>query len=126
MENGKPKSEYDETYSKIENIFGSEPEEILVEFQSLIDKSHSVLDIGAGQGRNSLFLANSGFSVHAIDPSQIAIQQLERISQKKRFEIKCQCIDFQGLQETEHRYSGILVFGLVQLLDKQSLYEIGA
>lgn len=101
MENVKTESTYDETYARIDTVFGSDPEEILVKFKGLMNTSHPVLDIGAGQGRNALFLANSGFNVHAVDSSPIAIQQLERISRERRLELNCQCCGFQELQKKQ-------------------------
>jgi tellurite methyltransferase len=34
------------------------------------------LDIAAGTGKNSLFLAQKGFTVHAVDISDVAVQQM--------------------------------------------------
>ena len=76
---------YDKTYKEFNNVFGGAPEEILVEFFDKIDKTKFVLDIGGGQGRNSIFLAEKGFQVEAIDTSIIAVETLTEISQKKKF-----------------------------------------
>jgi 2-polyprenyl-3-methyl-5-hydroxy-6-metoxy-1,4-benzoquinol methylase len=54
--------------------FGINPAEI-VERILKYKSSGSVLDIGAGQGRNSLFLAKSGFSVEAIDSSEEGLKK---------------------------------------------------
>lgn len=125
MENNEPiRSDYNETYSKVKNVFGSDPEEILVNYGNLISKSHPVLDIGSGQGRNSCFLASSGFAVHAIDPSQIAIKQLESISRKEGLDIKCQCCGFKEFPKSAQCYSGVLVFGLIQILNKKGVDDL--
>ncbi len=44
---------YDKTYKEIKNVFGSEPEEILKKYYERIEIANPILDIGAGQGRNS-------------------------------------------------------------------------
>ncbi len=67
---------YDKTYTNIKNMFGEEPEKTLIKFINKIDKFKPVLDIGAGQGSNSVYLASNGFSVDAVDPSGVAILKL--------------------------------------------------
>ncbi len=49
--------------------YPGEPSEILKEFFNLAP-GKKALDIGAGNGRNSLFLARQGFSVDAVDISE--------------------------------------------------------
>ncbi|MFQ5902685.1 MAG: class I SAM-dependent methyltransferase, partial [Candidatus Binatia bacterium] len=41
------------------------------------------LDIATGKGRNALFLAERGFSVEAIDISEVALQEARRQAQGK-------------------------------------------
>jgi len=41
-----------------------------------------VLELGAGQGRDALFLARQGFSVHATDFSETALDQLRHQAQR--------------------------------------------
>ncbi len=62
------------------NIYGTQPSPFVRRIPRLM-KSGTVLDIGAGQGRNSLYLAGNGFKVTAVD---ISIDGLEAIQQKTR------------------------------------------
>ena len=68
---------YDEAYRKTEDYFGPGATSVLRKHYHLIGKDRPVLDIGAGQGRNTLFLARKGFAVDALDPSQVAIDTIE-------------------------------------------------
>jgi SAM-dependent methyltransferase len=57
--------------------------------QFLVDQVHvlpkgKVLDVAAGYGRNALFLAEHGFSVHAVDRDQEALQRLLRAARERR------------------------------------------
>jgi SAM-dependent methyltransferase len=45
-----------------------------------------VLELGAGQGRDTLFLAQQGFSVHATDFSASALDQLRLEAQRERLD----------------------------------------
>jgi SAM-dependent methyltransferase len=47
---------------------------------------HTVLDIGCGRGRNSLFLAEIGFDVTATDISPQGIEQLEKEAKHRHLE----------------------------------------
>lgn len=56
----------------------TEPSELLVEFTSSVCVGRA-LDVAAGFGRNSLFLAERGFIVDAVDISDIAIERLRSL-----------------------------------------------
>ena len=67
---------FDEKYKKEKCLWGIEPTQIV---KSLLKykKLGKVLDLGAGEGRNSIFLAEKGFDVTAIDISEIGINKLK-------------------------------------------------
>jgi cyclopropane fatty-acyl-phospholipid synthase-like methyltransferase len=111
---------YDKTYSETDYVFGIKPEKTLIDFVSIIPKTKPVLDIGAGQGRNSIFLANESFLVDAIDPSKVAINTLSQTAIKEKYAITTQQVDFKNFNP-ESKYSAILVFGLIQILDWKSI-----
>jgi tellurite methyltransferase len=114
---------YNKTYGNTKNVFGSEPEKILVDFTDKIEKSKPILDIGAGQGRNSFFLTEEGFEVDAIDPSSVAVDTINKISSEKNYSVSAFHIDFQNYY-TEKIYSAILAFGLIQILDWSSISSL--
>ncbi len=108
---------YDETYLKIKNMFGTEPEEILVNHCHLIDKNKRILDVGAGQGRNSFFLAKKGFKVDAIDNSVVSIKTIAKKVEKENLRIRVIEADFFDFMPKTKKYSAVMVFGLLQILN---------
>ena len=112
---------YDKTYKEIKNVFGSQPEEILKRYYEQIDKTKPVLDIGAGQGRNSFFLAKAGYTVDAIDPSRISIETINEITKRENYKINAYQQSFDEFTFINNPYSAILVFGLFQILDLKSI-----
>ena len=89
-------NEYD-NYYQTENLFGkSYPE--LIEFYSNIPVKAKLLDIGCGQGRDSISLAKLGFEVTGIDNSEVGINQLNSIA-------KAQDLSLIGLVEDLYTYS---------------------
>lgn len=80
---------WEETY-KDDKIFTfrSDPNNSIVEFEHLFNKSGHVLDVGCGDGINSLYLANQGFlNIDAFDLSENAIAKLKRLSQASGLKI---------------------------------------
>jgi SAM-dependent methyltransferase len=107
---------YDKTYSKSKDFFGSQPDLILKKHISLINRARPVLDIGAGQGRNSFFLAQNGIDVMAIDPSHVAVNTINQAARENKLSITAIKADFDHFVPTALPYSAICIFGLIQLL----------
>ena len=64
--------------------------------------SGSVLELGAGEGRNSLFLAEQGFNVTAQDISRVGIEKLAKAAQKKDLNIRTEVKDIRTLNSDQH------------------------
>jgi cyclopropane fatty-acyl-phospholipid synthase-like methyltransferase len=113
--------EYDERYKKTEDYFGPGAAPLLRKYHHLISKASPVLDIGAGQGRNTLFLARNRFMVDAIDPSKVAIDTIDEIVAKERIPVRTYCCGWESFVPEADSYSGILIFGLLQILSRESI-----
>lgn len=105
--------DYDKAYRRTENVFGPDPEEILTVYYYRINKSRPVLDIGAGQGRNGLFLAREGFVVDAIDPSGVATEIVSTAARKEDLAVRTHRCGFETFTP-DLPYSAILLFGIIQ------------
>lgn len=68
---------FDKVYNKNELIFGNTPSQMLVDFLQNNQLIGNALDLGCGEGRDTILLLNMGFSVRAIDKSKIAIQKIQ-------------------------------------------------
>jgi len=63
-------------------------EQVTLNFFDKCDgKSLDVLDLGCGQGRDSLMIARNGHSVVGVDLSTTGVQQMVEIAQKEGIEI---------------------------------------
>lgn len=107
---------YDDIYTSNKNYFGEEPESILRRYYNEIDKSKPVLDIGAGQGRNTFFLARKGYVVDAIDSSKVGTEIISTTAIHDKLHIHAYQSDFKEFTPKTDFYSGILIFGLIQVL----------
>lgn len=68
-------AEWDARYRAQARLFREEPDDTLVELASLLVPG-TALDLGAGKGRNSLWLAKQGRDVVAVDASAVALDRL--------------------------------------------------
>jgi cyclopropane fatty-acyl-phospholipid synthase-like methyltransferase len=112
---------YDDTYANTKNNFGEGPEPILRSFYRRMNKSKPVLDIGAGQGRNAVFLAREGFTVDAIDPSKVATETISDMATHEKLPIHAYQSSFGEFVPQTDFYSGILIFGLIQILSWEDI-----
>jgi SAM-dependent methyltransferase len=67
--------EWDRRYASVPRVFRAEPDESLAELVSPLSPGRAV-DLGAGEGRNSLWLATHGWDVVAVDLSSVALERL--------------------------------------------------
>jgi tellurite methyltransferase len=75
---------WEESFSKLEAVdtFG-DPAEELINLVGLLASEADVLDMGCGEGRNALYLAERGFNVTAIDISAAGIKKLKHFADRK-------------------------------------------
>ena len=66
---------YNSIYSKFDNTYGDEPSVDLIHTLEYIS-SGTALELGAGEGRNSFYLAQKGFIVQAVDVSEVGLNKL--------------------------------------------------
>jgi len=68
--------------------FGDRPSEELKDFILATGLRGDALDIGCGDGRDTLFLASAGFSITAIDVSAVALDKLMKLGKLHIFKIE--------------------------------------
>ena len=64
-------------------------------------KPGKALDLGCGQGRNSLFLAQNGFDVTAVDQNELSLEILQSIVEQGRPRYACWSLRHQFSQYWE-------------------------
>jgi tellurite methyltransferase len=82
------KSQWDEKYSRPTFVFGKSPAQFLSENYHFIPYEGSVLDMGMGEGRNAVFLAQKGYKVTGVDISSVAVKKSYLLAQEFGVKIK--------------------------------------
>jgi SAM-dependent methyltransferase len=75
---GRQRSHWDSTYAAHPAMYGSQPSAPAVYAAEIFRSAgvHDVVELGAGHGRDTLFFADQGFAVHALDFSATGLEQL--------------------------------------------------
>lgn len=104
MEKNPIAEQYNKTYCEQENAFGGtegQPEELVATLANYLKKG-SVLDLGAGQGRNSLWLASKGFEVVAIEISSIGAEQIRTRAEDRSLKVAIENADIANWDSGEY------------------------
>ena len=75
---------WERTFSKKTDMFGTEPSEPAQVAAKLFKKEgkKKILELGGGQGRDSLFFAHNGFQVDVLDYSELGVNTITEKAQK--------------------------------------------
>ncbi len=87
----------------------SDPSQWLLENIDLVARDELVLDVATGHGRNALYLAAHGWSVHAVDRDRDALLTLEALAGSLENRVQTACIDL----EDEAVDLGVNVYGTI-------------
>jgi 2-polyprenyl-3-methyl-5-hydroxy-6-metoxy-1,4-benzoquinol methylase len=71
---------YNDAYRRPGPLFGMRPDPAIAQIVREHALSGRALDLGAGDGRHSVFLARNGFTVDAVDISEQAVAKLSRLA----------------------------------------------
>ncbi len=82
------------------------------------------LDIGAGEGRNSIFLAKNGFRVEAIDKHFDGLKKCKTIAENYSFKISVKTKDITKFNFPHNKYSLIVSVAAIDFLKKSEIEKI--
>lgn len=115
---------YNKIYSENDNVYGNGQPEKMVESVLKFKNSGQALELGAGEGRNSLFLANHGFKVKAQDISEVGLNKLSKIATEKKLDIQTEIKNINDLKLTDNFDVLVCTFVLHNLSRENALQII--
>lgn len=117
---------FDTDYRSTEQYFGITPEPLLTQHAATLDSSKPVLDVGMGQGRNALWLAERGFCVDGIEPSVVAHETVcERVAEAG-LSVHAYPCTFEEFEAQADGYGTVLALGLIPILSPRGLEVLRA
>ncbi|MDD5340832.1 MAG: signal peptidase II [Patescibacteria group bacterium] len=103
-------------------LWGNVPNEYVVKIPGYIKKGR-VLDVGCGEGRNAIFLAEEGFEVTGIDISEEAIVRLQNSAHERNLQIKTFTVDANNFEFNEN-YDVIISTAVLHLIKREDLSKL--
>jgi 2-polyprenyl-3-methyl-5-hydroxy-6-metoxy-1,4-benzoquinol methylase len=87
---------WDKKYNNASYVYGKGPAKFLEENIAYIPIQSKILDVGMGEGRNSVYLAKRGHKVTGIDISIIAVEKAQRLASEFGTKIKTEIVSFKN------------------------------
>lgn len=66
-------------------------------FEKYLNNPETILDLGFGSGRDSLYFMNKGYTVYSLDPTEEFCKNGERIGLKNVYQLTAQEMQFENL-----------------------------
>lgn len=104
------KTQWDQRYSRPTFIFGKSAAQFLAENYHYIPFEASVLDMGMGEGRNAVFLAQKGYRVTGVDFSSAAVKKAYLLAQEFGVKIKAVVASLNDYKIPANSYDAIICF----------------
>ncbi|WP_366555088.1 SAM-dependent methyltransferase [Aquibaculum sediminis] len=115
---------WDERYAGEEFLFGTEPAAFLQAQAHLLVPSQKALAVADGEGRNSVFLAQKGLSVTAMDNSEVGVAKARRLALERGVSVDFKVADILTWDWTPEAYD-LVVAIFIQFLapgDRESVF----
>ncbi len=116
---------FENRYRQQKNIFGEKPLDLVEKAAELLPPKATVADLGAGEGRNSLFLARQGFSVLALDAAPTAVERLREIAAKEKLPLRAKVADVSQYQ-FKQEFDLVIAVGLLHFLPQETGHQLVA
>ncbi|TFH06233.1 MAG: SDR family NAD(P)-dependent oxidoreductase [Spirochaetales bacterium] len=104
---GRRETPWDSRYAGEDFIFGTDPNEFLHDVISRIAPGR-VLCIGDGEGRNSVFLAQQGFQVTAMDASESGVRKARVLAEQRDVTVETDVADLKEYDLGYRRWDAIV------------------
>jgi 16S rRNA G1207 methylase RsmC len=102
------KNHWNERYAGTDRLFTDKPDETLVELAADLPPGRAI-DVGAGEGRNSLWLARKGWSVTAIDVSEVALNRLADQARDEQLSITTEVVEMKEFLERGQLFDLVVI-----------------
>jgi SAM-dependent methyltransferase len=106
---------WDDRYSIDDYLFGTEPADFLVAHAHLLEPGSRALAVADGEGRNSVFLAQQGVEVVAMDASPVGVEKAQRLAAARGVSIDFRIADIMTWEWTPDAYD-LVVAIFIQFL----------
>ena len=116
-------AQWDARYRAEPDLWTKEPNAALAEFAAELEPGRA-LDVGAGDGRNAIWLATQGWAVTAIDLSTVALERAAERAADRGAELECIVADWREHDFGEAAFELVVVSFMHPLPDeREALFQ---
>ncbi len=101
-------NKWDDRYSESGFAYGTEPNAFLAASLQHLPPTGTILCLADGEGRNSVFLAQQGYTVTAVDSSSVGLQKATILATERGVTITTCVADLTDYQLPENSYDAIV------------------
>jgi SAM-dependent methyltransferase len=114
---------WNQRYDRTEYVFGTEPNDFLVEVADRIPPG-AVLCLAEGEGRNSVYLAGRGHAVTAVDQSDVGLAKATRLAAERGVTIETIATDLNQFAIQPGAWAGIVsIFLHIPREQRRAIYR---
>ena len=113
---------FEREYAEKECVWGLSPDPLLVTNKEI--PVGEALDLGSGEGRNALFLAENGFRVTGIDMSSRAIMKFLDIANERKLRVEGLVMDIRNFEFRPSAYNLIVASHILHFFGKKEVNEL--
>ena len=84
----------------------------------------TLLDLGCGLGRHSIFFAKKGFKVHALDLSEIGLEKISKLMKDENLDIYTKLGDMLSLPYEDNYFDCILAYHSIYHTDSSGIKQV--
>ena len=120
-----PQPFWEKAYSDLDvpTFRGGMPSQEIRDVASNLPRGAEVLDLGCGEGRNALYLAECGFDVTAVDISDTGIRKLNALAKERDLDIHSEVADMRRYRFA-HPFDLIVSHGCLHLIERPSWQKL--
>lgn len=103
-------TKWDRRYLRKEHGNDLTPDPLLVEYRDLFKRTHLVVDLASGTGRNAVYLAKLGCHAVALDCSREALRRCQRLAQQSSLNLLAVAADLTMMRFPRESVDAFICF----------------
>lgn len=101
-------NKWDERYAEAGFAYGTEANDFLVASRHLLPNTGTVLCLADGEGRNSVYLAELGYTVTAVDSSSVGMEKAAILARERGVTLTTRVADLADYQLPDDSFDAII------------------
>jgi cyclopropane fatty-acyl-phospholipid synthase-like methyltransferase len=115
--------DYEKLYSQEESYWGSQPSDLVRRFAEFAPQGRA-LDLGGGEGRDAIYLAEQGFRATMIEQAAAGAEKCANLAAEKGLRIRTVCEDVREFTIAKNQYAIISAITLFQFMSKEDMRKL--